>query len=56
LVDAGDIADALDLDDHGAAVTVAAEQIDGPDVGRELAAHEREVVAQRRDARRDQLL
>ena len=56
LVDAGDLADALHLDDDRAAVAVAAQQVDRADVGRVLAAHEREVVAQRGDARRDQLL
>ena len=56
LVDAGDLADALHLDDDRAAVAVAAQQVDRADVGRELAAHEHEVVAQRGDARREQLL
>ena len=56
LVDARDLADALHLDDDRAAVAVAAQQVDRSDVGRVLAAHEREVVAQRRDPRRDQLL
>ena len=49
LVDAGDVADALHLDDDRAPVAVAAQQVDRADVGRELAAHEREVVAERGD-------
>ena len=56
LVDAGDLADALHLDDDRAPVAVAAQQVDRADVGRELAAHEHEVVAQRGDAGREQLL
>src|SRR5262245_51235256 len=46
LLDPGDLADALDLDRDRAALTVAAEEVDGTDVGRVLAPDEREVVAQ----------
>ena len=56
LLDARDLADALHLDHDRAAVAVAAQQVDRADVGRVLAADEREVVAQRGDARREQLL
>ena len=56
LVDARDLADALHLDDDRPPVAVAAQQVDRADVGRELAPHEHEVVAQRGDARREQLL
>ena len=40
LLDAVDLAAALDLDGHGLAVAVAAEQVDRADVGGVLAAHE----------------
>ena len=38
LLDARDLADALHLDHDRAPVAVAAQQVDGPDVGRVLAA------------------
>ena len=47
LLDAGDLADALHLDHDGAAVAVAAQQVDRPEIGRVLAPDELEVVAQR---------
>jgi hypothetical protein len=56
LLDPGDLADALHLDHDGLSVAVAAEQIDGPDVGRVLTPHDLEVVTQGTDARRDELL
>jgi hypothetical protein len=56
LFDARDLADALDLHHDGAAVGVATQEVDRPDVGRVFAAHEGEVVAQRGDACSEQLL
>src|SRR5690349_13954109 len=41
LVDARDLADALHLDGHRAALVVAAQEVDRPDVGRVLAPHQR---------------
>src|SRR3954468_11630554 len=54
LVHARDLPDALDLDRDGATVAVAAEEVDRADVGRVLAPHEGEVVAQRRHTHRDE--
>ena len=50
LLDAVDVAAALDLDRDGGAVGVAAEQVDRPDRGRVLAAYQREVRRRRSSA------
>ena len=46
LVDAGDLADPLDLDDDGVALGVAAQQVDRTEVGRVLAPDELEALLQ----------
>ena len=52
----GDLADALDLHHDRAVVAVAAQQVDRADVGRVLAPHQPEVVAQRGDPAGEELL
>ena len=56
LLDAVDLASALHLDGHGRAVAVAAQEVDGPDVGRVLAPHEHEVLRDRVGSGREQRL
>ncbi len=56
LLDPGDLPDPLHLDHHGAALTVPAQQVDGPDVGRVLAPDDAEVVTKGAHARGDELL
>ncbi len=56
LLDAVDVAAALDLDRDGQPVGVAAHQVDRADGGGELAADEREAVGQRRGVLGEQLL
>src|SRR6476469_10077277 len=56
LLDARDLPDPLDLDRDRPPLTVPAQQVDGPDVRRVLAAHQGEVLAQGLYARGDQLL
>src|SRR5437764_12207612 len=51
LLDRLDRPDALDLDGDPVALLVAAHQVDGPDAGRPLALHERQVLAERRRRR-----
>src|SRR5205085_12185426 len=56
LLDAGDLADPLHLDHHGATLAVPAQQIDRTDVGRVLTPHDAEVVPKGAHARGDELL
>ena len=56
LLDARDLTDPLHLDDHRAVFAVAAQQVDGADVGRVLASHEPQVFAERRDPLGQELL
>jgi len=56
LLDSGDLAHSLHLHHHRGALAVAAEQVDGPDVGGVLAPHQRHPLPERRDPGREQLL